>query len=297
MNSFDTTLAERLHGMVDGEFDARPPVDSVLGRAHAARRRRTTVRVASASLAVLATGGVIAGVATTPWASHSGRTAGSAASAQAPLMKLEAAVSATENLSYKIKVTSHVKSVPGSQDQVSAGAFAPATDTGYLRTPYDDGPGFDEQRLINGTLYLGSAGIDQVLHWDLQAGKDHSLDLVGDAASGLSTSADPTTLLQALRKEGARVTQSGSSTYHFAFDVAKQDLLPSSVYDKFSGDVKVGPDNRIASVSYERLLLWHKAGVNRPDGPPVDDVVTMDFSDYGTSVSVQTPTSNVTGPK
>src|SRR5262249_55816171 len=147
-------------------------------RAHAAGRQRTAVRVASVSLAVLATSGVIGGIAANSWTAHSRGTAQSSASAQTPLLRPESAVTRSGNISYKIKVTEHSKSTAGAPGEVSTGAFDPATDTGYLRTPYHDGPGFSEQRLINGTRYLGSAGVDQKLHWNLQAGKHTSLDLV-----------------------------------------------------------------------------------------------------------------------
>src|SRR5262245_60851663 len=117
MNSFDASLAERLHGMVDGEFDATPPVGRVLGRAHAAGRRRHAARLTGASLAVLAAGAVIGGIATTPWATHPKGTARSSTVAQTPLLRLEAAVTASGSTSYNITVTAHSKSTPGAKDQ------------------------------------------------------------------------------------------------------------------------------------------------------------------------------------
>jgi hypothetical protein len=219
---------------------------------------------------------------------------------ESPLIRLQAAVSTTENVSYHIKVTTTVKlakstqdpSTPPPKDQVSTGAFDPATATGYLRTPFDDGPGYGEERLVNGTLYDGEAGIDGKPQWLVKPGRHTALTgpLAGTTAGGLSASADPTTLLANLGKEGATVTQTGSDTYHFTFDVPKQDLLPDSVYDKFAGDVRVGADKRIASVKYERLLLWNpKPNAHQPNSP-ADLVVDMEFSDYGTPVAVEAPT-------
>ena len=286
MNSFDTRLAERLHVMVDGETGSAPPVGSVLIRGRAAGRRRTALRVAGASLAVLVAGGVVATVA------HPGTPRPPGTAAQAPRLTLAAAVSASENISYRIRMSVAVKSVPGSAVDVSTGAFDPATATGYLHTPAEDGPGFGEQRLVGGVRFLGDAGADRKISWRRVPGRYTSLDFTGNSAGGLSASADPAALLETLRNANAVITSSGPDAYHFTFAVATKDLLPSSLYDRFAGDVTVGADHRIAAVTYERKLQWHRSPPRpdgRGDGPPVDFIVTMAFSDYGVPVKITAP--------
>lgn len=288
MNTFETRLAERLHDMADGDLDSAAPVVGVLTRGRAAGPRRTAVRLAGASLAVLAVGGVVTTVAVHPWST--GHAAGQSAgtTAQPPEMTLMAAVAASDGISYQLKLTTEVKSTPGSPDQVTTGAFDPATRTGYTHTPYDDGPGFDEQRLVKGVRYLGSAGIDKKIVWRKVAGNFDSLDFVGEAASSLGGSADPKGLMAILRDRGATVTKTGDRTYHFTFAVAKKDLLPQSLSDRFAGDVTLGADKRIATVTYARTLQWGgKAG--RKPGPPVVMAVTMAFSGYGAPVDVEAP--------
>jgi hypothetical protein len=283
MNNFDTRLAARLHGMVDGEPDSAPPVVRVLARGQTAAPHRTAVRLAGASLAVLAVGGAVTTVAVHPWSADRAAT-----TAQPARIELAAAVAASEGTSYKIKVTEHVKSTPGSHDDVTTGAFDPAARTGYLHTPDEEGPGFEEQRLVKGARYLGSAGVDQRISWRRVPGAYTTLDYVGGAASSAGASGDPSALLAILRDEGAVVTRTGTHTYHFTVEVAKKDLLPQSLSDRFAGDLTVGAGQRITTVRFERWLQWDgKAG--RKPGPPVDVVVTMAFSDYGVPVTVEAP--------
>jgi hypothetical protein len=287
MNTFETRLAERLHDMADGDFDSAAPVVGVLTRGRAAGPRRTAVRLAGASLAVLAVGGVVTTVAVHPWSAD--HAAGIATAAQSPELTLMAAVAASDGISYKLKLVTKVKSTPGSPDQVTTGAFDPATTTGFTHTLYDDGPGFDEQRLFKGVRYLGSAGVDQKIVWRKVAGRFDSLDFVGDTAGSLGASADPAQLRAILRDQGAKVTKTGDRTYHFTFAVAKKDLLPQSLSDRFTGDVTVGADKRIATVTYERTLQWGGKAPGMKPGPPVVMAVTMAFSDYGAPVTVEAP--------
>ncbi|WP_030437513.1 hypothetical protein [Actinoplanes subtropicus] len=287
MNSFETRLAERLHDMADGDFDSAAPIVGVLARGWAAGPRRTAVRLAGASLAVLAAGGVVTTVAVHPWSAE--RSGGVAAVPQPPEMALMAAVAASDGVSYELTLTTVVKSTPGSPDQVTTGAFDPVTRTGFTHTPYDDGPGFSEQRLVKGVRYLGDAGIDRKIVWRKVAGTFDSLDFAGEAAGRLGASADPAQLRAILRDRGAKVTMTGDRTYHFTFAVAKKDLLPQSLSDRFAGDVTVGADNRIATVTYERTLQWAGKSPGRKPGPPVVMAVTMAFSDYGAPVTVEAP--------
>jgi len=289
MNTFETRLAERMHDMADGEFDSAAPAAGVLARGRTAGRRRAATRIAGASLAVLAAGGVVTAIAAHP--SHTAHSTTTVA--ESPQIKLMAAVAASESTSYQLELTTRVKSTPGSPDWVTTGAYDPATNTGYLHTPYDEGPGFSEQRLVKGVRYLGDAGEDRVIHWRTAPGTYTSLDYVGDTAGSLGASADPAQLRAILRDRGATVTQTGPGRYRFTFEVAKKDLLPQSLSDRFAGDITVGADQRIATVTYERTLQWAgKAG--RKPGPPVDLAVTMAFSHYGMPVVVEAPTGAVT---
>src|SRR5690349_10487427 len=106
MNTFETQLAERMHDMADGEFDSAVPAAGVLARGRTAGRRRAAVRIAGASLAVLAVGGVVTAVA-----AHPSRTDHSTATvAESPQLKLMAAVAASESTSYQLEVTTRVRS-------------------------------------------------------------------------------------------------------------------------------------------------------------------------------------------
>jgi hypothetical protein len=283
MNVVESHVAERLHGLVD-DLTGEAPAQAVLRRGRRARRQRQTVTVAAASVALLAIGGGVALAEKPSTATHSP----SAVGAQAPPAGLTTVLTATRSTSYQVYETITTKQAPGSRTTVT-GAYDPATVTGYLHQAYDDGPGFTEERLVHGTRYLGEAGTDRTVHWHRLPGTFTGLDYAGSSDTTIGSTGDPDALLQKLTGAGATVTKTGPDTYHFVLVVASKDLPEAAVSDSYTGDITVGSDHRVASITFDRNVHWSIAG--KPDKGPIDILVTVKLSAYGTPVHVEPPAS------
>jgi hypothetical protein len=299
MNSFDTQLTTRLHDLADGEPGSAPPTGRLLERGRRARHRRTAL--AGTSFALFAVGVVAAvAVAANPAdpAQRPPATAGAASSSAAdPQLELVAAIRASQTTSYQVKITSKPQDNPTSPAWTTEGAFDPATDTGYLHSPYTEGPGFAEERLVGGVRYAGSAGIDQKIYWKQYPGTQDHLNYDGALNGILGASVDPDELFDALGQAGATVTQTSAGVYHFEATPTVDDGVPPTAensgpnFDRLVGDVTLDAGKRIAKVTYLRTLTWQKPGLTKIDTAHL--LVSMEFSGYGALVTVR-PTEEVT---
>ncbi len=203
-------------------------------------------------------------------------------------MRLASAVAATENISYKVKVTAGSKTDPGSWG-TTEGAFDPAAATGYLNSSQPDGGAVYYQRLVNGVLFVGSSGSKR---WK-QEPSNGRLEYVGALGGAVGSSADPNQLFQALRELNATITQTGARTYHFE-SVRPYDDQYATGSAILVGDVTLDTDKRIAKVTYESTNKGQmKPGVKGGVAYTSTDVVTMELSGYGTPVKVERPTDVV----
>ena len=250
------------------------------GRRH---QRRTAIRRTAYAAGVLGLAGALGITATTGGGAPRSQTPPAVAGAESANLRLAAAIAASENISYRVSVSTHVASVPGSPDWTAEGAFDPTKATGYLRAPYTEGPGFREERLINGVRYAGDAGGDKKVVWQRYPGKQNKLNYDGALSGTLGASADPASMLAALRQAGATITDNGAGGFHFSVKVK----TPGAQSDALTGDVTLDGDKRIAKVSYQRTIVWVKNGKAQS---PVDLRVTLRLSDYGKPVEVTKPT-------
>ncbi|MDO3701536.1 hypothetical protein Q3W71_07555 [Micromonospora sp. C28SCA-DRY-2] len=291
MDTLDERLAHRMHDMVDGEPDSVPPVGVLLDRGRRARRRRTTTMV-GATCALLALGiGTAATVATLP---GTGRPAGTAAQEAprpapvSPQMKLVAAVTASENISYRMRL-SYVGGL------TYEGAFDPKTRTGYVRAPQDDS--VMTELLINGTRYVGGERPQGELPADKTGpgetygrygqypGTYDRLSLYDDGSGVLGAAApDPAALLRALKGANATISENPDGTLHFQYGTQYRDGSTST-----SGDITLDADGRIATVVLSST--WQSTAKGRLDTGTAN--ATLEIFDYGVEVTVKRPTDVV----
>ncbi|MFC7244355.1 hypothetical protein ACFQO7_17915 [Catellatospora aurea] len=283
MNDLDR-LSGSLHELA-GQATSAAPTQRLLSRGRRVRHRRTALT--GASLAVL-TVGAVAAVAAVNQPSGGGVIAESppaSVAAADPGTRLVAAITASQSTSYQLKITLTSTTVPEAAAVVSTGAFDPAARTGYLRTPFGEGPGVGEERLVDGVQYAGSAGVDGVWHWTRRPGTHDSLGGRPLLDGPLGSTADPAELLAALTQAGAVVTQTGPNLLHFEY--AAQQPQPPLVSETVTGDVTLDADGRISGVVYDRNAVWQKPG-GQPG--PAGTHVVVEFSAYGTPVTVAEPT-------
>jgi hypothetical protein len=192
-------------------------------------------------------------------------------------VRLIAALSGSDNLSYRLKITAAHKNEAGVPFVVE-GVFDPATRTGRLYAPNGSFGGRYEQRLIEGTLYIG-VGDAPFKVWP---GTFDRLNYSSVLGNGLIGTADPQELFRTLAT--AAVTQTGPAGYHFEADLVND---PSSGIhsDRLVGDLTLNGGNRIEKVTYER-----RAQTTR-DGLPLTliEANTVELSGYGEPVAVERP--------
>ncbi|GII29921.1 hypothetical protein [Planotetraspora mira] len=290
MNTLDERLANRLHGIVDGEPDSAPPTGMLLERGRRARRRRTTA-VAGATCAVLALGvATAATVATGPAQVRPGVTAEptSPLKLTSPAMELASAVTASENISYRMRLKTGNQS--GQGGLTYEGAFDPKTATGYVRQPQDDS--VITELLINGTRYVGGEPPLGPLPADKGPGETYGrygqypgkydrLSLYGDPDTVLGAAEpDPAALFKALKSANATTAENPDGTLHFEY-AAKSKVGSSTT----SGDVTLDADGRIAKVALAGR--WQTTAKGRLDTGTF--TATLELFDYGVKVKVKRP--------
>ncbi|MET7749667.1 hypothetical protein [Micromonospora sp. NPDC005367] len=282
----------------------------VLGDAARRHRRRVALHRTAYAAGVVAVVGALATVATIGAGAPEGaeRPHGPlaerppAASADSPQLRLAAAAAASENISYRVKVTTTSKDeappegeLPetASESWVTTGAFDPTTATGYLESPYNGklrpviAAGYEHERLVNGVRYTGArdgADLDSgKIFWRKHPGKQDNLDYDMAMGGGLGASADPQQLFRLLRRAGATVTEKAAGVYHFGVTV--KDASDGILADEFVGDVTIGADDRIAKVTYARTA---ETSIRGSDYTYHLGVV-IELSGYGVPVKVEVP--------
>jgi hypothetical protein len=285
------SLSSRLHQLAGPEPTSEPPVATILRRGRRGRRRRRAVTVLTAMLTAVAIAGVATGIANVA-AEPEQKQASRGGAATTPKLDLVAAIAASQNISYNVRINIALRKVPGvpfnEEDQRLwdyvgekghdvVGAFDPNTSTGFKKSD------FSEDRLINGVWYMSergstftkAEGTRTTVHW----GEDLTVS-AGDA--------DPARMLTILRDKGV-TTQTGPKTWHFRYEVpASRTFVMGRVIE---GDITVGDDDRVQRVKYEPTL---PAGATDPLGVAprrsgVQHVITIDLFDYGTPVRVEVP--------
>ncbi|MEU4367324.1 hypothetical protein [Micromonospora chersina] len=291
MTDLDERLTDRLHALVDGEPHSAAPAAALLERGRRARRRRTAT-VAGGTLAVLVLS--TAGATTLVHRPAPDRPAVAAEAppppAASPQMELAAAVTASENTSYRVTVRRSSRVDPN-WVETTTGAFDPRSADGWLRTRYPDGLSFTEERLVDGVYYVGGADGHRKLPWKRHPGERKFLPFDVAMGGALGASADQDGLFQVLKRNDATVTRTGQRAYHFSVEPTGGstgfDAGVPLVSEKIVGDVTLGADNRIAALAYDVTLVFRKNGTV---GPPTSTQVTMAFSGYGLPVTVERPT-------
>jgi hypothetical protein len=295
MNTLDERLANRLHDIVDGEPDSTPPTGMLLERGRRARRQRATAMV-GATCAVLALGvATAATVATAPATSRPGVTA-EAPSPQlelaSPAMELASAITASENISYRIRLKTGTPS--GQGGLTYEGAFDPKTATGYVRQPQDDS--VMTELLIDGTRYIGGEpplgqlpadkGPGETYgRYGQYPGKHDRLSLYGDADTVLGAAEpDPAALFKALKSANATIAENPDGTLHFEYTAQSKDGSSTT-----SGNVTLDADGRIAKVALNGR--WQTTAKGRLDTGTF--TATLELFDYGVEVKVERPTDVV----
>jgi hypothetical protein len=268
VNDFETRLANRMN---DVAAEGTPPTQHLLTRGRQARLRRRAV-ITGGLAAVVVAAGVVASVV--PWAAAPSQTVAEEGP-QTPAVRLAAAVAASDDTSYRVKVT-----WTGQRGilQVTEGAFDPATRTGYLTSGSPGIEGAYYERLVDGTRFVSSSGSRDV--WKQYPGTHDRLayDIALDSAA--SSSADPKGLFDLLVAAGAVITQNDTG---FHFEVSPDDG------HTLAGDVVLGADKRIATVTYDETWTIGKNG--EPEASTSS--MTLEFSDYGTPVQVERPVNIV----
>ncbi|MEU8260375.1 hypothetical protein AB0C02_07115 [Micromonospora sp. NPDC048999] len=218
---------------------------------------------------------------------------------ESPQLRLAAATAASENISYRVEVTTDNKDKvpprgelpePPAWSWVTKGAFDPATATGYLDllSPGVVPPGsigWEHERLVNGVRYVGGTARDggKIVWVQYQEGRQTSLNFDVALGGRLGASTDPQRLFGMLRQAAAKVTQNPGGGYHF--EVTVQDLTEGVTADRLVGDVTIGADKRIRTVAYDRTTRG-----NGPGGDFAYDLhVLVELSDYGLPVKVEAP--------
>ncbi|MFI6263099.1 hypothetical protein [Micromonospora sp. NPDC051006] len=291
MNTLDEQLAHRLHDIVDGEPDSVPPTGALLERGRRARRRRTTTMV-SATCALLALGAATAAtVVTMPNPGRPGVSAEGSPPARpaSPAMELVSAVTASENISYRIRLTN---SGPGGLRY--EGAFDPTTATGYVRVALDDS--IMTELLIGGTRYEGGERPHGPLPSDKGPGETYGrygqypgtydrLSLYADGSNVLGAAApDPAALFEALKSANATITENPDGTLHFEYVTSAEKGSTNT-----RGDVTLDGDGRIAKVAITGT--WQTTAKGRLDKGTFAS--TLELFDYGVEVKVKRPTDVV----
>ncbi|MFJ8577183.1 hypothetical protein [Micromonospora sp. NPDC093277] len=282
----------------------------VLGEATRRHRRRTVLHRSAYAAGVVGVAGALAAALTvgagTPGSPGSvAERPATATSPESPRMRLAAAAAASENISYRVKVTTTNKDKlppqgelpePVAGSWVTEGAFDPATATGYLdspntglRPPMSDF--FLKERLVDGVRYHGTLdGADPDsgrIVWSRTVREGRQTSLTFDDALGgtLGASTDPQQLFRMLRQAGAEVTQNPGGGYHF--EVTVQDSSRGVAADRLVGDVTIDADGRIKTVAFDRAARWNARG---PESDHTYHLhVLVELSGYGLPVKVEAP--------
>jgi hypothetical protein len=276
-----TDLEDQLIAGMRQEVAGLTLTSGVLEAAGRRHRRRTVLLRGTYALGVLGLAAVTTAVLTAggPPAPVTDATA-------APRMKLAAAAAASENISYRMRLTTGA----GKSLSTYEGAFDPRTDTGYVRLPQDDS--VMTELLINGTRYVGGEPPlgplpadkgpgEKYGRYGQYPGKHDRLSLYGDADSVLgAASPDPAALFEALKNTNATVTENPDGTLHFEYATRTGDGSTTT-----TGDITRDAGGRIAKVALTGI--WQSTAKGRLDKGTF--AATLTLYDYGVKVTVKRP--------
>ncbi|GIF22957.1 hypothetical protein BJ973_000685 [Actinoplanes tereljensis] len=287
--------------------DVRLDTD-VLGAATARHQRRTNIRramfaggavgVAAALSGVLVLGNIGQPPVDAPRPS--------AAGTPAPALQLAAAVQATSQTSFRLRMTLTRSYETGrlagyTESEEYTGAFDAAADRGYLRIGPNrvrgeivGTPVPVEMRIIGDDVYVGRPDIDA---WKRPIQRSELAVLLGTANPATSSilrnlTVDPVVLLDMLRHLGsitpAGRTGSGNTAvdaYTFAYDVAPD---ASTAAHQVTGGVEIGVESHLlARITQQTTTTGANPAV--ADGQPLTWRTAIEFSGYGTAVPVTKP--------
>jgi hypothetical protein len=293
------------------EYAAGVRLDTdVVGAAAARHRRRATARRAMFASGVV---GVAAALSVVLVLGNSGQppAAGhrpAAAGVQAPAMQLAAAVQATAQTSFRLRVSLTRSYETGrltgySDSEEYEGAFDAAADQGYLRIGPSRVRGQVvgtmpplELRIIGEDVYMGRLDTNV---WGRHIQRSDLADLLGTANPATASilkdlPVDPQALLDMLRHLGS-LTPAGRSgrgstavdTYTFAYQV---DADAARAAHQVTGSIEIGVDpHLLARITQQTATV--SADPAFADGQPLTWRTVIEFSDYGTAVHVDKPAS------
>ena len=286
----NTELEERLLQSMHHKVDGIALTGDVLGRAARRHRRRTTtIRIGYALSAAGLAGALVAGLTVGNGAAPR-QDAGKAPAGQAEpaSLRLVNAVAASDNISYRIRLTTGNPS--GKGGLTYEGAFDPRTATGYVRQPRDDS--VMTELLIAGTRYIGGEpplgklppdkGRGETYgRYGRYPGKYERLSLYGGPDTVLgAASPDPAALFKALTAADAATTENADGTLHFEYATNSKDGSGTT-----SGDVALNADGRIAKMALTGT--WQSTAKGRLDTGTW--IATLQLFDYGLKVNVKRP--------
>ena len=293
----EARLAESMHRKVDGIA----LTSDVLGRATRRHRRRAVTTRMGYVLGVAGLAGALAAGLTVGSGGTPRQQAGNSpvAGVQPASLRLASAVTASDNISYRMRLTTKAGVVGGGRSVASEtyeGAFDPKTATGYVRNPQDDS--VITELLIRGTRYIGGepplrplpadqAGLthEKYGRYGQYPGKYDRLSLYGGPDTVLGAAApDPAALFKALKNSNATIRQNPDGTLHFEY---AGQITSGSITT--SGDVTLNADGRIAKVVL--TSQWQTTAKKRFYKGTIHSTLTL--FDYGLKVKVERPTDVV----
>lgn len=255
----------------------------VLGRATRRHRSHTTKVKIGYGLGAAGLAGVLAAGLTLSGGPGAARTPAVVQAEPAGLILAGAAV-ASENISYRIRLTT--------DSRVYEGAFDPRTDTGYLRCPKDDS--VLTEFLVKGTRYIGGEAPlgklpadkaggthEKYGRYGQYPGKYDRLSIYGGSDDVLdAASPDPAALFAALKKADATTRKNPDGSLHFQY--SRQEKDGSSVT---TGSATLTPDGRISTVALS--VAWQSTAKGRLDKGTYS--AKLQLSDYGLVVTAKRP--------
>jgi hypothetical protein len=255
----------------------------VLGRATRRHQNHTTKIKIGYGLGAAGLAGVLAAGLTLSGGPGAARPPAAIQAEPASMILANAAV-ASENISYRIRLTTDFL--------VYEGAFDPRTDTGYLRCPKDDS--VLTEFLVNGTRYIGGEAPLGKLPADKAGGKHetygrygqypgkyHRLSIYGGSDGVLeAASPDPAALFAALKKADATTRKNPDGSLRFEYSRKEKDGSSAT-----TGTATLTPDGRISTVTL--TVAWQTTAKGRLDKGTYSS--KLQLSDYGLVVTAKRP--------
>jgi hypothetical protein len=301
MNVDERTVGTALRELAEHTQPTGPPVAAIMQRGQRARRTRSGGLAGLAAIAVVAlTVSTAVGLAQPRRAPDEPVT---------PQLRLAAALQATGQTSFRLRITLRTDPPDPKVDSLSyTGAYDPTAGNGYLNGNTRNG--FRAQRIVGGVLYV-QQDPDTWFQYR-RCGPGFYFDNLksgdGGTLSNVGTSANPTQLLDLLRRFG-KVTElgrqgSGSKAVDRYRFVAAVPVAPPgssmcgertssvSVTINITGTAEVGVHSgKVGTITYREPLLAPTG--ERPNvwqaSSTYGTKITVQMTDYGLPVVVEAP--------